>query len=96
MDRKFGENEITLLHFLSFFGKLEEIDKQKTNFSQKTKNRWTIFHCAAASGSFNIISALYDEYRDICWEVDVEGKTPLHIAANYGSTEVIDFFLERN
>jgi len=50
----------------------------------------TPLHYAASKGVLIVLAILIDEYNVSAWSRDLQGRTPLHFAAEYGHKEACE------
>ncbi|CAF0842356.1 unnamed protein product [Adineta steineri] len=95
------ENQATLLHYASRYGYLHIlkyfIEIKYIDISQlHTEHGATCAHDAAVCDQTEILQYIFHHSKKLHWTVrDELGNTPLHLAANYNSLNVLHYLLEK-
>ena len=77
------------------YGSLEEalrlLKQVKDPLTVKSKNNFTILHCAAHHGWLDVVKELINDHQFNPECKDKGGKTPLSVARNNGKHAVVDY-----
>ncbi|XP_078254841.1 transient receptor potential cation channel subfamily A member 1-like [Rhinoraja longicauda] len=92
----------TPLHFALLGGKIETIKVCINNGAkidlQKLKDKSTPFHFACLQGAFEAVKFMLSKYKgenDILHILDGIKQTPIHKAATYDSSELLEYLIEQ-
>ena len=86
-------NGYTQLHFAAKVGDLETCKKFVHLLKEKDCNGRTAMHIASIKGNYDIVEYFFETDKSVLKETDVEGWTPLLIAARNGHAKICELLM---
>lgn len=88
------QGNVELLKLLKSYSKYKFLERRYTYFRCKDSKGREPIHAAAMGGNLDAFSLILGEGKHLLQLSDNEGNTPLHYAAEYGHTEIVEEILK--